>query len=244
MTIAKTHCRKEYTGDGVVLVYPYDFYIGSTSELLVYVAGTLKTLGVDYTISGVGSEAGGNVTFVAGSVPAAAASIVLLRSTPQTQATDLTAGGKFYESDIEEMVDRDIRILQEIQEKLGRVPVLPATALLSNLALPAPGAGLYLRWNSAGTALEAVPVSQVALLSLLLDCVITAPADGQILTYEAASSKWKNLGMGFDFSDNPPVDNVDTIGIRFKVTREAGDSIGWTRLWDGTYQTWGQINLP
>lgn len=48
---------------------------------------------------------------------------------------------------------------------------------------------------------------------------------------------------GMDYSNTTPVDGVDTVDIRFKVTRVAGDSIGWTRLPDGTYRDWGLINV-
>jgi hypothetical protein len=155
MTISKTHCRKEYTGNGALLIYPYDFYIGAASELLVYVAGVLKTLGVDYSVSGAGNDEGGNVTFVVGSTPALDASIVFLRSTPKTQPTDLAAGQKFYEADIEGMCDRLSRQVQELEERFNRVPSLGNSSLLGPLVLPV-GAGKYLRWNGGLTGLELV----------------------------------------------------------------------------------------
>ena len=155
MTISKTHCRKEYTGNGATLVFPYDFYIGAAAELLVYVDGVPKILGVDYAVSGAGSEAGGNVTFVTGSTPANNASIVILRSAALVQTTDLTAGEKFCEADIEAMSDKITRLLQELQERVDRAPVLAPSSSLGPLVLPT-GAGKTLRWNDAGTELEAV----------------------------------------------------------------------------------------
>ena len=64
-------------------VFAYDFPIYDASEIDVYVKGpsdiayALQTLTTHYTVSGVGNEIGGNVTFV--TAPATASSVVLAR---------------------------------------------------------------------------------------------------------------------------------------------------------------------
>ena len=45
--------------------FPFEFKIIDASHLLVQVDGNTKTLDVDYTVDGVGNDAGGTVTFVA-----------------------------------------------------------------------------------------------------------------------------------------------------------------------------------
>lgn len=62
------------TGDAVTTVFAYTTPISDSAYLEVLVNGVVKTLGVDYTLSGVGSSSGGNVTFTV--APAAAATVV------------------------------------------------------------------------------------------------------------------------------------------------------------------------
>lgn len=148
MTISKTVCRHDYVGNGALLIYPYDFYTGAAAELLVYVAGVLKALGVDYTVSGAGgTEAGGNVTFLPAAVPASDAPILILRATPQVQATDLDPSGTFYEKDVEAMSDKVTRLIQEQEEALARALKLPITSPYEGLTVPDPAAGQALVWK-------------------------------------------------------------------------------------------------
>ncbi len=62
-----------YTGDNATTVFAYDWYIKSASDLIVKVDGVQKILDTDYTVSGVGSDAGGIVTFT--SAPGSSLSI-------------------------------------------------------------------------------------------------------------------------------------------------------------------------
>jgi DNA-directed RNA polymerase subunit beta len=52
-----------YVGNGSTKTFAYSLLILSDAGLRVYVDGALKTLGADYTITGVGSPDGGMVTF-------------------------------------------------------------------------------------------------------------------------------------------------------------------------------------
>lgn len=211
MTISKTVCRHDYVGNGALLVYPYDFYIGAAAELLVYVSGVLKALGVDYTVSGAGgTEAGGNVTFLLASVPAVDAPILILRATSVTQATDLNPSGTFYEADVEAMSDKVTRIIQELQEILGRALKLPATSLLSGLSVPEPVAGQMLVWKDDLTGLRNV-----------------------------LSSATISLGGGYDFGPAPPAEpsaRPDNF-IRFNTAFEPGGNFAWVRIGGQWYET-------
>ena len=50
--------------NGVTTTFPYDFRILDAGDLLVKVGSAVKTLDTDYTVSGVGDPAGGDVTFL------------------------------------------------------------------------------------------------------------------------------------------------------------------------------------
>lgn len=113
MTIATTHCRKDYTGNGVTDTFAFDMTVLAATDLLVYVAGVLKTNGVHYNATGT-LPGTGNVVFTGGNIPADQAAVVLIRSTPVTQAVNLASGGTFYESDIEAALDKLTLIAQEM----------------------------------------------------------------------------------------------------------------------------------
>jgi hypothetical protein len=153
MTISTTHIRKDFVGNGVTDTYPFDFPILHADHLLVYDAGGAKTRGVHYSVTGV-LPGTGSVVFVLGSIPAVNAAVALVRSTPRTQETDLSAGAKFYESDIELMADKATMILQEIGSSGSS---LPASAMYDyGSAAPVAGAFAkgFIRWNTAPVAGE------------------------------------------------------------------------------------------
>jgi hypothetical protein len=120
----------------------------------VYVNGTLKTVDSDYTVSGVGSDSGGTVTFA--TAPASGQRVILLREVPLTQSTTYTNAGKFPAASHEATLDKLTMAIQQLKERLDRAPVMAPTNSvgLTPLAMPASAPSSYIRWNSAGTALE------------------------------------------------------------------------------------------
>lgn len=153
-TITNESNRVDQTGNGSTTVFAYTFKITDKTHLNVYVNGTLKTVDVDYTVSGVGNDAGGNVTFT--TAPSSGHRVILLRNVPLTQATAYTQGGKFPAASHEAALDKLTMQIQQLKERLDRAPTLtPQNSVgLTPLALPGVQASSYLRWNSAGTALE------------------------------------------------------------------------------------------
>lgn len=158
MTISTTHSRKDYVGNGALDTYPFDFPVLASSDLMVYVAGVLRTLGIHYTVTGT-LPGTGNVVFAAAYIPAADAAIIIERESPLTQATDLNAGEQFYEEDLEQMVDKTTVLLQQLK---NRSPLLPSGSEVGGpVSLGASVALGYLRWNLTRTAFEAVPMAGV-----------------------------------------------------------------------------------
>ena len=152
MTISTTHCRKDLVGNGVLDTFPFDFPILDADHLLVYVSGIAQVRGTHYAVTGT-LPGTGSVVFTAGNIPAAAAPVILQRSTPRTQATDLAAGGTFYEADIEAMADKLVMIAQE----QAASPPLPAASMYDyGTAAPVAGAFAigFVRWNTNPVAGE------------------------------------------------------------------------------------------
>ena len=125
MTVSTTTLKVSYSGNGSTAAFAYTFKVFAQSELKVIIrssAGveTTKTLTTHYTVSGVGSASGGNVTFTSGNIPASGETVVILRDTPLTQATDYVENDPFPAASHMDALDKLTHITQEMQEELDR----------------------------------------------------------------------------------------------------------------------------
>lgn len=142
-----------FTGNGVTTVFPIAWGAGDASHILVEVDGVELALGVDYTATVDGTS--GTVTMV--TAPAVGAAIAITRDTPLERLVDYQESGPFLAETIDEDNDSPWRAMQDLKYRYQLAPTLPrGHPLAGHVSLPPPGAGKYLRWNAAGTNLEAV----------------------------------------------------------------------------------------
>ena len=121
MTVASTTNKQSYNGNGTQSVFAYTFKIFVDADIKVYVGTTLKTINTHYTLSGVGTTSGGNVTFTAGNFPVAGTgNVTLLRSLALTQGVDLINYGKFDAEVVEAQYDKIVMMVQQLQEQSDR----------------------------------------------------------------------------------------------------------------------------
>lgn len=122
MTLTSTLARQRYTGTGLVTTYPCNFRVLEASHLIVsrIVAGTATVLayGPDYTIASLGAV--GNASVVLTTPLALGAEILMRRSVPLTQPTDLRNQGAFYPEIHEDTFDRMTMILQQQEDAVSR----------------------------------------------------------------------------------------------------------------------------
>jgi hypothetical protein len=191
-TVSTETNRVDATGNGTATAYTYTFKITDKTHLKVYVNGTLQTVDSDYTVSGVGSDSGGTVTFT--TAPASGRRVIILREVPLTQSTTYTNSGKFPAASHEATLDKLTMAIQQLKERLDRAPVLtvPNSPGLTPLALPASSPSAYIRWNSAGSALESATVLSGQTITLPLGTteggtgLNSAPANGDFLIGNAS----------------------------------------------------------
>ena len=119
MTVSSTTTKVSYTGNNATTVFAYTFKIFASGEIKVYVDNVLKTLTTHYTLSGVGSASGGNVTFTAGNTPGTGASVVFVRSIARTQVTDYVENDNFPAETHEAALDKLTFIAQELDNTLS-----------------------------------------------------------------------------------------------------------------------------
>lgn len=175
MTVSSTTNRIQYNGDGATVDFAYAFKVFDEDDLTVVLtdgAGTetTQTITTHYSVSGVGVEAGGNVTMV--TAPALGETLTIKRKLAIKQETDYITGSAFPASSHEDALDKLTMICQQLDEELDRSLKLALSSGFTDLEIPDPSALQYLRWNSGATALEN------AALTALGDLTAHA-ADGQ-----------------------------------------------------------------
>jgi len=163
MTVTVNDGRIEYTGNGATTVFAYDFLLLDQAHVEVYLNGVLKTISTHYTVSGVGTPAGGNVTFL--TAPASSVKVLLLRNVPLTQSTDYQTAAKFPAETHEAALDKLTMIAQQLTEREGRALRLSTSSLFENLVLPDPVSQRLIRWKTDLTGFENVAASDLTVFS-------------------------------------------------------------------------------
>ena len=125
MTISTTTIKNSYSGNGSTTAFSYTFKITADSEMQVIIRSatgteTVKDLTTHYTVSGAGDASGGTVTTTTGNTVASGETIILRRNTTQTQGMDLIENDPLPANTLETAVDKNLAILQELQEQLDR----------------------------------------------------------------------------------------------------------------------------
>lgn len=118
----------------------------------VSVDGVVKTLTVDYTLSGVGDDAGGNVTMLA--APATSTSVVRRRNMALTRNTDYQDQGKLPASTLDSDLDSAVLMIQQVGEQIGRALTLPAGIVGISAELPGPVPTNLLGWSEDGSKIR------------------------------------------------------------------------------------------
>jgi hypothetical protein len=136
MTISTTIIKSSYSGNGSTTAFTYNFKITDQDDIEVIIRSangteTVKTLTTHYTVSGVGGNSG-TVTFTAGNIPVTGETVLLRRSTPQTQAMDLIDNDPMSADTIEDAHDKVIAITQELQEEVDRSIKLSRTNTMTS----------------------------------------------------------------------------------------------------------------
>lgn len=113
-----------YPGNDVAIAFNYNFRVDSENQLKVFETDdngttTELTLTTDYTVSGVGNDAGGQVTRVAGALPTGYTWYIRSNYIP-TQPTDFESQGGFFPDIHEAALDKLTFLLQQIEELVDR----------------------------------------------------------------------------------------------------------------------------
>jgi hypothetical protein len=164
MTISSQTARTgPYSGNGSTTVFAYDFRILDQTHIVVTLKNaanveTVQTLTTNYTVSGVGTASGGNITM--GVAPASGEQLTFSRAVPQTQEVDLANRGGVQPEILEGAYDKLTQLSQDKVELLNRMPRFPVSSALTDIELPLTlTANTALIVNAAGTGYTTGPTS-------------------------------------------------------------------------------------
>jgi len=160
MTISSLVNKNQYIADGSITSFTYSFRILDASDIRVVLtnpfggADSVKTLNVDYTVSGVGDAAGGSVTFLI--PPLSLMRVTVMRSTKALQPEHYVENDPFPAEAHETALDRAATVAQTTAEEISRsVRVGYGTSedfrtLLPPITLEAAGKSLVVRKDLTG----------------------------------------------------------------------------------------------
>ena len=151
------------TANGVTTVFPYTWKIYDKSEIEVLSNLTVLTVDVDFTVDGIGSDGGGNVTM--SSAPSNGTIITRLRKQPTTQASNYQSEA-FPPERIEKDFDKLAMRLQQVKEALRRCLSFVKSSSTVDQAIDTPTEGLFARAKVGGGIDWATPAAVNASLPL------------------------------------------------------------------------------
>ena len=138
MTVSSTTTKNSYSGNGSNDTFAYGFKIFDDDDITVIIrtdatgTETVKTKTTHYTVTNVGNASGGNVVFTGGNIPSSGETVVLRRTSAQTQTTDYVANDPFPAATHEAALDKLTFLAQEQQEELNRAIKISRTNTMTS----------------------------------------------------------------------------------------------------------------
>jgi parallel beta-helix repeat protein len=214
MTVASSVSRITVSGNSSATSFAFPFKITSSAHLTVTkttsagITSTL-TLGTHFSVSGVGSESGGSITYpLSGTALPTGDTLTMRRVVPLTQTTDLTNQGAFYAEVHESEFDNLTYGLQQLSDDLTALD-----AIVDGLIGDVPGAlRAYSFTGDGGTVLFSLGVTLTGGVRSVLVAV-----DGVLQgigTYAVS-------GTSLVFSEAPPYGaaiDVRVVGEAYSMT--------------------------
>jgi lysophospholipase L1-like esterase len=179
MTVEVQTPYNEHTGNGVTTTFGYTFLLLDADDLKVYVNGALVA-SADYTVSGVGVDAGGSVVF--DTAPASGAEVLLSRELPLTRETDYQTLGDLRASTLNDDLDRLWQVGQQQDAKLGGVLRAPYPEQLEEMPAAADRADKLLSFDADGNPIAVAFADQSA---SVLQIALAEPTGSELIGYDS-----------------------------------------------------------
>ena len=177
--VSNNNPRVEYSvasgSSQTVFTVPFDFF--EDSDVTIYVNGSLKTLGSDYTLSG-GDGSTGTATFL--SSVSGPATVVVARHVSLERVTDFVAGQEISRAALNTQLDTIVAQIADLDDKVDRTLHITDYEVNPGTALPSIDArkGRVIAFNSNTGAIEAGPTSNdIATIATNIPTILQAPTN-------------------------------------------------------------------
>lgn len=179
MTVPVQNPVANHIGNGVTTAFAFGFKLLDEGDIAVTIDGITRTLGLDYSVSGVDVEAGGTVTF--NTAPASLSQISLVRQVTINRTTDYQYSGDFEADTVNRDFDRIVMMMQDSELSLAAAVRMPPGDASSGLLPSAATRSLKNLGFDASGNITLVP---------------TTAGDASALALELASSTLPTQGAG------------------------------------------------
>jgi len=179
MSVVEQNPFNEHVGNGVTSVFGYTFQLLDADDLKVYLDGVLQPTSI-YSVSGIGNQAGGDVTFTPGNIPASGVVVLLSREIQLARDTDYQYAGELREATLDEDFNRLWQALQGQRAILNGAVRAPYPETMTPLPAQAARANQFLVFDASGNLqVSAGTGADAGLRADLADT--TNPANGAAL---------------------------------------------------------------
>lgn len=245
MTVSAQTPINRSTGNGVTTVFPYTFKIISDADIEVTVDDVVKTLNVDYTVTGAGVDAGGNVTMT--TAPAVATTVVRRRNMAIVRTTDYQDQGALPAATLDADIDSAVLMIQQLDERLDRTFSLPASSSADS-AMPTPTAGYVIGWDALGESLTNLPAtvgtSLIDLAASSGSSLVGFIQSGVGALATTVQTKLRQIVYIEDFGASPTASALDNSTAIEAAMTYAASILGELRAGPNTFNYARPINLP
>ncbi len=147
MTVSVQEPIIQHTANGATTVFAYNFLVLDSADFEVYLDDILQVSG--FSISGIGVNAGGSVTF--STAPASGVVVTLLRAVDLKRETDYQNAGDFRADTVNPDFDRIWLAIQGLKAEIDRRALLFKITSVRDTdinRLPEPVSGQVLTWSN------------------------------------------------------------------------------------------------
>lgn len=223
MTISAETSQARYTGNATTTIFPYAFKILDAAHIEAIIADAndenqaTLVLDTDFSVSGVGEDAGGNVTYPISGTPLPAGwTITISRVVPLKQLTDLQNQGGFFPETHEDALDYARMVDQQQQEQLDRAVKVSKTSGLTGDDLMASIQATL----DAGLAAQAAAQAAQAAALVAQAAAEAAQADAEAAQSAAEAAAAAAAAAGI--VQEVPVGAVDGVNDLFILSESPG----------------------
>lgn len=129
MTLPYSPSRAVYEGNGAATSFPFTFKVWNTDQLNISVTSPKGETSPAQGWSASIGESGGTVTYLHDGTPLPSGwRLAIVRNMPFAQGIDLISASRFDPQVIEDGLDQATAELQQLNEKLARAVIMPATS--------------------------------------------------------------------------------------------------------------------